>query len=162
MEQVITADHIRSLKNLGMDEFEQEIWDSLGQCYARADRVKLLEGEGKTNEYHCHVQENGTYRFKGPYFERTRSHLQRVLGDDNVLSVKFETEGKSPLDSGYVGFKKVAKEGILVGLRRYRFFVCISECILGMHVHDMPCCRSRGIIICQLKCISCSCLNEEC
>nr|KJB07221.1 hypothetical protein B456_001G008800 [Gossypium raimondii] len=123
LEQVITADHIRSLKNLGMDEFEQEIWDSLGQCYARADRVKLLEGEGKTNEYHCHVQENGTYRFKGPYFERTRSHLQRVLGDDNVLSVKFETEGKSPLDSGCVGFKKVAKEGILVGLRRYRFFV---------------------------------------
>ncbi|KAH1131937.1 hypothetical protein J1N35_003315 [Gossypium stocksii] len=123
LEQVITADHIRSLKNLGMDEFEKEIWDSLGQYYARADRVKLLEWEGKTNEYHCHVQENGTYRFKGPYFERTRSHLQRVLGDDNVLSVKFETEGKSPLDSGCVGFKKVAKEGILVGLRRYRFFV---------------------------------------
>ncbi|TYH60945.1 hypothetical protein ES332_D07G014600v1 [Gossypium tomentosum] len=123
LEQVITADHIRSLKNLGMDEFEQEIWDSLGQCYARADRVKLLEGEGKTNEYHCHVQENRTYRFKGPYFERTRSHLQRVLGNDNVLSVKFETEGKSPLDGGCVGFKKVAKEGILVGLRRYRFFV---------------------------------------
>ncbi|KAB2072347.1 hypothetical protein ES319_A07G009400v1 [Gossypium barbadense] len=123
LEEVITADHIQSLKNLGMDEFEKEIWDSLGQRYARADRVKLLEWEGKTTEYHCHVQENGTYRFKGPYFERTRSHLQRVLGDDNVLSVKFETEGKSPLDSGYVGFKKVAKEGILVGLRRYRFFV---------------------------------------
>ncbi|PPD98039.1 hypothetical protein GOBAR_DD04978 [Gossypium barbadense] len=118
--------YIGHLKNLGMDEFEQEIWDSLGQCYARADRVKLLEGEGKTNEYHCHVQENGTYRFKGPYFERTRSHLQRVLGDDNVLSVKFETEGKSPLDGGCVGFKKVAKEGILVGLRRYRFFAYIK------------------------------------
>ncbi|KAA3457828.1 putative RNA-dependent RNA polymerase 5 [Gossypium australe] len=123
LEEVITADHIRSLKNLGINEFEREIWDSLGQCYARADRVKLLEREEKTNEYHCHVLENGTYRFKGPYFERTRSHLQRVLGDDNVLSVKFETEGKNPLDSGCMGFKKVAKEGILVGLRRYRFFV---------------------------------------
>lgn len=60
--------------------------------------------------------------YQGPYFERTRSHLQRVLGDDNVLSVNFEIEGKSPADSDYAWFKKVAKEGILVGLRRYRFF----------------------------------------
>ncbi|GMI89458.1 hypothetical protein like AT2G19930 [Hibiscus trionum] len=124
LEEVITADEIQSYKNLAMDVFEEKVWDSLGQRYAPADRVKSLEWEsGKTYEYHCHVNENGSYRFKGPYFERTRSHLQRVLGDDNVLDVKFEKDGKSLVGSDFVEFKRIAKEGILVGLRRYRFFV---------------------------------------
>ncbi|KAK8523190.1 hypothetical protein V6N12_047719 [Hibiscus sabdariffa] len=108
LEEVITAEEIQSYKNLAMDVFEK----------------KSLEWEsGKTYEYQCHVNENGSYRFKGPYFERTRSHLQRVLGDDNVLDVKFEKDSKSSVGSDFVGFKKIAKEGILVGLRRYRFFV---------------------------------------
>ncbi|KAL4301789.1 hypothetical protein GQ457_10G000720 [Hibiscus cannabinus] len=124
LEEVITAEEIQSYKNLAMDVFEKKVWGSLGQLYAPADRVKSLEWEsGKTYEYQCHVNENGSYRFKGPYFERTRSHLQRVLGDDNVLDVKFEKDSKSSVGSDFVGFKKIAKEGILVGLRRYRFFV---------------------------------------
>ncbi|GMI94841.1 hypothetical protein like AT2G19930 [Hibiscus trionum] len=124
LEEVIPADEIRSYKNLAMDEFEGKVWDFLGRNYAAGDRVKSLEWEsGKTYEYHCHVNENGSYRFKGPYFEKTRSHLQRVLGDDNVLAVKFDRDGKSSVDSGFDEFKKVAKDGILVGLRRYRFFV---------------------------------------
>ncbi|KAK8696984.1 hypothetical protein V6N13_113150 [Hibiscus sabdariffa] len=124
LEEVITAEEIQSYKNLAMDVFEKKVWGSLGQLYAPADRVKSLEWEsGKTYEYQCHVNENGSYRFKGPYFERTRSHLQRVLGDDNVLDVKFEKDSKSSVGSDFVEFKKIAKEGILVGLRRYRFFV---------------------------------------
>ncbi|KAK9026934.1 hypothetical protein V6N11_066790 [Hibiscus sabdariffa] len=124
LEEVITAEEIQSYKNLAMDVFERKVWGSLGQLYAPADRVKSLEWEsGKTYEYQCHVNENGSYRFKGPYFERTRSHLQRVLGDDNVLDVKFEKDSKSKVGSDFVEFKKIAKEGILVGLRRYRFFV---------------------------------------
>ncbi|KAK8476042.1 hypothetical protein V6N12_013836 [Hibiscus sabdariffa] len=123
LEEVITAEEIQSYKNLAMDVFERKVWGSLGQLYAPADRVKSLEWEsGKTYEYQCHVNENGSYRFKGPYFERTRSHLQRVLGDDNVLDVKFEKDSKSKVGSDFVEFKKIAKEGILVGLRRYRFF----------------------------------------
>ncbi|KAE8654669.1 hypothetical protein F3Y22_tig00117048pilonHSYRG01475 [Hibiscus syriacus] len=124
LEEVILADTIRSYKNLAMDEFERKVWDSLGKHYTAADRVKSLEWEsGKTYEYHCHVNENGGCMFKGPYFEKARSHLQRVIGDDNVLSVKFEKDGKSSVDSGSDEFKKVAKEGILVVLLRYRFFV---------------------------------------
>ncbi|KAE8718810.1 putative RNA-dependent RNA polymerase 3-like isoform X2 [Hibiscus syriacus] len=124
LEQVITAEEIRSYKNLAMGLFEKKVWGSLGQLYAAADRVKQLEwGSDKTYEYQCHVCENGSYRFKGPYFERTRSHLQRVLGDDNVLSVKFEKDGKSSVGSDFPEFKRIGKEGILVGLRRYRFFV---------------------------------------
>ncbi|KAK9032081.1 hypothetical protein V6N11_056364 [Hibiscus sabdariffa] len=65
LEEVIPADEIRSYKNLAMDEFEKEVWDFLGRHYAPADRVKSLEWDsGKTYEYHCHVNVNGSYRFK--------------------------------------------------------------------------------------------------
>ncbi|XP_022731132.1 probable RNA-dependent RNA polymerase 3 [Durio zibethinus] len=129
LEEVTTADKIRRLKDLAMDKFEEEVWVSLGQQYITpADRRKSLEWEsGKTYEYHCHVSENGSCRFKGPYMDKTsRSHLQRVLGDDNVLIVKFAnaTDGKSSADNDcFAEYSKIAKRGILVGLRRYRFFV---------------------------------------
>ena len=81
---------------------------------------------GKTYEYHCYVSENGSCRFKGPFMHRTRSHLQRVLGDDNVLIVKFAnvTDGKSSVGNDcFSKYNKIAKKGILAGLRCYRFFV---------------------------------------
>lgn len=64
-----------------------------------------------------------------------RTHMQRVLGDDNVLLVKFAGEmniGKGShsfweADSIY---HKVAQEGILVGLRRYQFFGKLLKFIL--------------------------------
>ncbi|XP_022754978.1 probable RNA-dependent RNA polymerase 5 isoform X2 [Durio zibethinus] len=127
LEEVITADEIRRLKDLAMDKFEEEVWVSLGQHYAPADRCQSSEWEsGKTYQYHCYVSENGSCRFKGPFLEKTRSHLQRVLGDDNVLVVKFAnvTDGKSSAGNDfYAEYKKIAKGGILVGLRYYRFFV---------------------------------------
>ncbi|KAG6493268.1 hypothetical protein ZIOFF_048246 [Zingiber officinale] len=65
---------------------------------------------------------------QGPYLQLQRTHMQRVLGDDNVLLVKFAEEmniGKgSHAFQGYESiYHKVAQEGILVGLRRYQFFV---------------------------------------
>ncbi|XP_022732295.1 probable RNA-dependent RNA polymerase 3 isoform X2 [Durio zibethinus] len=129
LEEVTTADKIRRLKDLAMDKFEEEVWVSLGRQYVTpADRRKSLEWEsGKTYEYHCHVSENGSCRFKGPYVDKTsRTHLQRVLGDDNVLIVKFASvsDGKSSGDNDcFAEYSKIAKRGILVGLRCYRFFV---------------------------------------
>ena len=85
---------------------------------------------GKTYEYHCYVSENGSCRFKGPFMHRTRSHLQRVLGDDNVLIVKFAnvTDGKSSAGNDcFAEYNKIAKEGTLVGLRRYRFLCLRME-----------------------------------
>ncbi|XWS26784.1 hypothetical protein CRYUN_Cryun26dG0059900 [Craigia yunnanensis] len=127
LEEVTTAEEIQRLKDLAMDKFEEKVWVSLGQRYAPAARCKSFEWEsGKTYEYHCYVSENGSCRFKGPFMDKTRSHLQRVLGDDNVLLVKFAkvTDGKNSAGNDFFAeYNKIAKEGILVGLRRYRFFV---------------------------------------
>lgn len=51
---------------------------------------------------------------KGPYLNTLRTHLQRALGDDNVLIVKFVEDTSCA--------NIILEEGILVGLRRYRFF----------------------------------------
>ncbi|XVF88617.1 hypothetical protein PTKIN_Ptkin19aG0065300 [Pterospermum kingtungense] len=56
--------------------------------------------------------------------DKSRNHLQRVLGDDNVLIVKFANiTDSSAGDDCFANYKKIAKRGIDVGLRRYRFFV---------------------------------------
>ena len=66
-------------------------------------------------------------QIQGPYLNKTRTHLQRVLGDENVLRVKFaEDETDKSLrncstDSN-VFYNKIAREGIFVGLRQYHFF----------------------------------------
>lgn len=128
LEEVTTADEIRRLKDLAMDKFEEKVWVSLGKHYVPpADRCKSLEWEsGKTYDYRCYVSEDGICRFKGPCMDKGRSHLQRVLGDDNVLNVKFAdvTDGKSSAGNNcFAEYKKIFERGILVGLRCYRFFV---------------------------------------
>ncbi|WRX34924.1 RNA-dependent RNA polymerase [Theobroma cacao] len=127
LEEVTTADGIRRLKDLAMDKFEEEVWVTLGQRYNNPDdRCKSVDWEsGKAYQYHCHVSANGSCRFKGPYLETSRNHLQRVLGDENILIVKFAnvTDGKTSAGNVcYAEYKKIAL-GLLVGLRRYRFFV---------------------------------------
>lgn len=56
--------------------------------------------------------------------ENTVTHLHNVLGDDNVLTVKFEdVRGvETYCNDVYSTYKGIAKDGIMVGLRRYRFF----------------------------------------
>lgn len=51
----------------------------------------------------------------------TRTHLQRALGDDNVLIVRF-------VDDGKCNTERIIENGIIVGLRRYRFFAFKDEC----------------------------------
>ncbi|KAM7509580.1 hypothetical protein LguiA_020033 [Lonicera macranthoides] len=118
------ADNILSLKHLPMVEFESKIWSSYGRLYCDgADRSKYLDWDSqKTHLYYCYVYPDGSYSFKGPYLNATKTHLQRALGDENVLIVKFAEEATDSTisTSNYV---KISKEGILVGLRRYRFFV---------------------------------------
>ncbi|KAG8636201.1 probable RNA-dependent RNA polymerase 5 isoform X2 [Manihot esculenta] len=145
LEEVISADKIRAMGHLPMDKFEAEVWKAVGnRCgYIKEnERVKYLVWDcGKTHIYHCHVSSGGTYRFKGPYLTTMSNFLQRVLGDDNVLMVKFGKEDadkrcstSSPVDyyakcstsssvDYYAKYGSLAREGIVVGLRRYRFFV---------------------------------------
>ncbi|CAL2274876.1 unnamed protein product [Prunus armeniaca] len=131
LEKVLEPETIRSWKDLPMQLFETRVWEALGRnCISTKDRHPTFDWDsGKTYVYHCEVSVDGSYKFKGPCLNNTkRTLLQKVLGDDNVLMVKFSdvvTE-KVPTaikDHNYANYSKVAREGILVGLRRYRFFV---------------------------------------
>jgi len=55
--------------------------------------------------------------------DNKRTHLQKVLGDDNVLVVKFMVPSdKSTFDFCRQHYHKVVEDGIILGLRRYDFF----------------------------------------
>ncbi|KAH9800961.1 putative RNA-dependent RNA polymerase 3 [Citrus sinensis] len=105
LEEVITADEIRGMRDLQMARFESEVWEKLGR--------KNISQED---------------RRMGPYLNQTRTHLQRELGDDNILLVKFDEElgghrSSNSWNDSYSKYNEIAREGILVGLRCYHFFV---------------------------------------
>uniref|UniRef100_A0A7N0UYH8 RNA-dependent RNA polymerase n=1 Tax=Kalanchoe fedtschenkoi TaxID=63787 RepID=A0A7N0UYH8_KALFE len=122
LEDVAYEDVIREFKYLPMVEVERKIWSALGrQCIPEEDRLKVFGCDTETvNTYHCHVHADGTYTFKVQSV-CTRTHLQRVLGDDNVLMVRFSDNVAYNYESSVCW--KIFKEGIWVGLRCYRFFV---------------------------------------
>ncbi|TKY44577.1 RNA-dependent RNA polymerase 4 [Spatholobus suberectus] len=131
LENVVSAEYIRSLKDLPMVAFEKTIWEDLGKnyIYHESDRQLYVDWDsGRTHVYQCYVSSDGNLRFKGPTLQNKQTHLHRTLGDDNVLLVKFaENESAKNLRTsaeeanGLYG--KFGKEGIRVGLRLYRFFV---------------------------------------
>ncbi|KAL5220095.1 hypothetical protein ABZP36_024808 [Zizania latifolia] len=131
IEDVLSVDYIRSLKFLPMAQFESQIWRTFGHKHiAASDRAKNLDSDpGMTKVYHCNVEIRGdtvVKHFKGPYVENVRTHLQKVVGDDNVLVVKFmeKPSGTKTNFSTYCQhYHNVAEDGIILGLRRYRFFV---------------------------------------
>ena len=61
---------------------------------------------------------------QGYFLENTGTHLHKVLGDDNVLTVKFDDVSgeETYCNDLYSTYKGIAKNGIMVGLRRYQFF----------------------------------------
>lgn len=64
---------------------------------------------------------------QGPYMENTRTHLQKIVGDDNVLIVKFADIPGLENNTDNLGiycqyYSQVANDGIVLGLRRYHFF----------------------------------------
>ncbi|XP_044463724.1 probable RNA-dependent RNA polymerase 5 isoform X2 [Mangifera indica] len=130
LEDAMSADKIRELKDLSMVNLESKLWSTFKNDMDPKDRRMSIDWDsGKTHIYRCHVSADGSYTFKGPYLDRTKTHLQRVLGDDNVLMVNFEVDetcnrnfGDSSTDH-YDKYRKIGREGILLGLRRYRFFV---------------------------------------
>ncbi|KAL9440712.1 hypothetical protein AB3S75_019390 [Citrus x aurantiifolia] len=130
LEEVITADEIRGMRDFKMARFESEVWDKLGRKNISQEdrRMSLKWDSGKTHMYHCHISTKGNCTFKGPYLNQTRTHLQRELGDDNILLVKFDEElgghrSSNNWNDSYSKYNEIAREGILVGLRRYHFFV---------------------------------------
>ncbi|XP_020528669.1 probable RNA-dependent RNA polymerase 5 isoform X2 [Amborella trichopoda] len=130
IDDVLSIEKIRTWKDLSMQCFEYEVWRTVGERYAsQTDRRNLDWDSGKAENYQCHVDPVGNFSFKGPFLESTQTHLRRVLGDDKVLTVKFaeemvdERRGEFNLSRSKNIFRRIAKDGILVGLRRYHFFV---------------------------------------
>ncbi|GAU22806.1 hypothetical protein TSUD_142460, partial [Trifolium subterraneum] len=129
IENVVTAAYIETLKHLTMRDFENEIWEAVGKYNVKCvDRQLYLDRDsGRTHIYQCYVSPSGSLRFKGPILQYTRTHLQKSLGDDNVLVVKFADVGANSKNiSAQEAAKlygKFGKEGIRVGHRLYRFFV---------------------------------------
>lgn len=86
---------------------------------------------------------------QGPYIQSTRTHLQRVLGDDNVLLVKFAEEKDNNFIKNYERlspmYQRIAEDGIAVGWRHYRFFgnsslgfiisMILNSCIKQVYFH---------------------------
>ncbi|CAN7047538.1 unnamed protein product [Brassica rapa subsp. trilocularis] len=122
---VITAEEIRGWKDLSMVAYEAAVWDSLGNkfCSPTDRRLSLECDNEKTSYYQCHVASDGSYTFKGPLIEPTGTHLHKVLGDANVLTVKFEDVPRNSSTDRYTTYRRIAKNGIMLGLRRYQFFV---------------------------------------
>lgn len=61
---------------------------------------------------------------QGHLLENTGTHLHKVLGDDNVLTVKFDDMSctETNCNNLYSTYEGIAKNGIMVGLRHYQFF----------------------------------------
>nr|XP_018676824.1 PREDICTED: probable RNA-dependent RNA polymerase 5 isoform X2 [Musa acuminata subsp. malaccensis] len=131
LEEMISVDFIEKIQLWPMKQFELEVWKEVGsKCISELDRRKNMDWDsGKAHVYHCHVDLERNFTFKGPYLQLQRTHLQRILGDDNVLLVKFtdEMSGEKRSSCSFQisnsVYHKVAEEGIFVGLRWYQFFV---------------------------------------
>ncbi|KAJ3702278.1 hypothetical protein LUZ61_005983 [Rhynchospora tenuis] len=131
LEETVSMELLSDITHMPMEAFEFHIWKEFGMKNIKpSDRRKLLDWDpSKTHVYHCHVDLRGNVTFKGPFLESTKTHLQRVLGDENILQVKFEEisqeeKTEDDLKNHYFDvYHPVAEQGIELGLRRYRFLV---------------------------------------
>ncbi|KAJ9538781.1 hypothetical protein OSB04_031514 [Centaurea solstitialis] len=131
LEDVVSvhdAIEIKSMKNVSMPDFEDKIWARYGRQFCEpSDRAMHLDWDsGKTYLYHCYVSADGSYQFKGPYLNTGRTRMQRELGDDNVMIIRFTDGPATPHmpsnQCSWIGaFNRVA-EGISIGLRHYCYY----------------------------------------
>ncbi|KAJ0881660.1 putative RNA-directed RNA polymerase [Helianthus annuus] len=131
LEDVVPVEdaiEIKKMKTLSMLDFEAKIWAKYGCRFCEpCDRAMHLDWDsGKTHLYHCYVSVDGTYHFKGPYLNPRRTHLQRELGDDNVLIIQFADDPNTPdippnQCNWFAAYNSIS-DGISIGLRHYRLF----------------------------------------
>ncbi|KAI3775549.1 hypothetical protein L1987_50128 [Smallanthus sonchifolius] len=131
LEDVVSvkdAIEIKRMKTMTMFDFEAKIWAKYGCKFCEScDRAMHFDWDsGKTHLYHCYVSADGTYWFKGPYLNTRRTHLQRELGDDNVLIIQFVDDPNTPDMSSnhcsWIAAYHRISGGISIGLRHYRLF----------------------------------------
>ncbi|XP_078164221.1 putative RNA-dependent RNA polymerase 3 [Carex rostrata] len=131
LEETVSMELLSYLIGMSMEAFEFLIWKEFGMKNIKpSDRRKLLDWDmDKTHVYHCYVDLQGKATFKGPFLESTKTHLQRVLGDENILQVKFEDVSQekkthNDFDNYYCDvYHRVAEQGIELGMRQYQFLM---------------------------------------
>nr|GEX61732.1 probable RNA-dependent RNA polymerase 5 isoform X2 [Tanacetum cinerariifolium] len=77
----------------------------------------------KTYVYHCYVSIDGTYRSR-PFLNTRRTHLQRELGNDNVLILQFtdDLDPDMPFDQQSWIADRQTISNISTGVRHYSHF----------------------------------------
>nr|GEZ70216.1 probable RNA-dependent RNA polymerase 5 [Tanacetum cinerariifolium] len=118
---------IISMKSKSMFDFEANIWAKYGRGNCEpGDRAMHFDWEsGKTYLYYCYVSIDGTYRFKGLFLNKRRTHLQRELGDDNVLIMQFADvlDPDMPFDQqSWIAAHRTISDGISISVRHYSVF----------------------------------------
>ncbi|KAK9071253.1 hypothetical protein SSX86_009821 [Deinandra increscens subsp. villosa] len=136
LEDVVSvkeAIKIKDMKTVTMLDFEATIWAKYGCkfCEPRDRAMHFDWDSGKTRIYRCYVSVDGTYQLKGPYLNTRRTHLQRELGDENVLIVQLvddpNTPDTPPNQCNWIAVYRRLSGGISVGLRHYRLFAFKDE-----------------------------------
>lgn len=132
LEDVVSVDDAieitKTMKTMTMFNFEAKMWAKYGRRFCEpSDRAMHFDWDsGKTYLYHCYVSVDGTHQFKGPHLNTRRTHLQRELGDDNVLIVQFtddpETSDMPSNCCNWSAAYQTVAGGISIGLRHYRLF----------------------------------------
>ncbi|KAJ0515563.1 putative RNA-directed RNA polymerase [Helianthus annuus] len=131
LEDVVSVEdaiEIKKMKTVSMFDFEAKIWANYGWKFCEpCDRAMHLDWDsGKTHLYRCYVSVDGTCWFKGPYLDTKRTHLQRELGDENVLIIQFADDpNMSDIPSNHCNWSaayNTISGGISIGLRHYRLF----------------------------------------
>nr|GEX59319.1 probable RNA-dependent RNA polymerase 5 [Tanacetum cinerariifolium] len=117
LEDVVSvqdAIDIITMKTGPMFDFEAKISAKYGRANCEPSDRHLDWDSGKTYLYHCY----------GP-FVNTRTHLQRELGDDNVLIVQFtyHFDPDMPFDQQrWITARQTIFDRISIGVRHYSLF----------------------------------------
>ncbi|KAG2323566.1 hypothetical protein Bca52824_016779 [Brassica carinata] len=113
----ITAEEIRGWKDLSMVAYEAAVWERLGKDYCSPTERRLVFTRlGYSQDTSLLSLSDGSYTFK-------------ILGDDNVLTVKFEELQKKSstyCNDRYSTYKRIAKN-------EERFLYKRSEMLLYTH-----------------------------
>nr|GEZ81978.1 RNA-dependent RNA polymerase, eukaryotic-type [Tanacetum cinerariifolium] len=98
--------------------------------YSRAncepsDRVMIAFGLGFWKDVSLSLLREYRWNLLGPFVNTRRTHLQRELGDDNVLIVQFtdHLDPDMPFDQqSWIAARQTISDRISIGVRHYSLF----------------------------------------
>ncbi|KAI5073205.1 hypothetical protein GOP47_0011218 [Adiantum capillus-veneris] len=117
-EKAVSVKELKRLKNMELCEIDGWMNHFAG---SQLQKTNWSKQDDNHVVFHGEIDAEGFWSIKGPYFEQTNSALQRVFGDGGVLRVHFaDLKKNSEIVEGV--YRRISRDGIWVGLRRYMFF----------------------------------------